>query len=477
MKKTLKLVAIFMCVLVVVIVGAVSGYLLVSKNKTWYIYDVRIVEPVADAGTYVYVNPERKNEYKSIKSKRVYMTTAEENFIQIAVFAHTSTNSKDVKITSSNPDVAKIVYKGDYCYVNYLQAGQATISSEIGGVVDSFNLEVYNQSANYFSVYDYKYYGDYASYFPNEIIGYSDSVEYAYDYKIYSASGENAGDSLNNDLLRIDETQIDYENIFESIKIDTEKHTLNIKCKSNLTTTQNAIIPIQSYYYDEDGEIRTTNNGNFEVKVKVVTYVPEFLQMELSTTRHFDDKCIFMDTTVISDSNLTEENIKSDRTILDDYLAYKKAENNLTALNESAVYKTLFTDKVDKIYVKFRKVYTNGDIVYLNPTVQNNPYSLIVDEDYFDIVPTEDFYIISISKDYFEKKSSFDITLNLDDFDLSYTFKFEFASYTESNIDLFYDYDETLKVYKYKYWDLRAKYDNVYFDENGNIIGFFDLGA
>ena len=478
MKKTLKLVAIFIGVLVLGIVGGVSGYLIVSKNKTYYIFDVRIVEPVSEADTYIYVNPDRKDDYVSIKSKRVYMTTESENFIEIAVYAYTSNKSKNVSIKSSNTDVAKIVFKNNKCYVNYLKAGRATITSEIGGVQDSFNLEVYNQSANEFNVYDYKYYGEYAKYFPNEIICYSDMTEYAYDYKAYSASGESAGDVLNNDLLRIDEATLTqkYANIFESVRIDAENHTLNVKCKSNLTTTQNAVIPVQSYYYDDDGVIRETTDGNFEIKVKVVTYVPEFLQMELATTPDFEDNYIFMDTTVIDDSHLTEEVIKNDRTILDEYLAYQKAEKNLVSLNEKAVYQTLFTDKVTKIYVKFRKVYTNGDIVYLDPTAEGNPFSLVTDNSHFSIAPTQDFYVISLTKDYFETNTSFNITLTLGDYDLAHTFKFEFASYTKANIDLFYDYDEVLKIYTYDYWDLRARYDNEIYDADGNVVGFYELG-
>ena len=158
MKKTLKLVAIFIGILVVGIVGGVSGYLLESKNKTYYIYDVRIVEPLTgtDVDTYVYINPDNRDSYKSIKNKRVYMTTESENFIEIAVYAHTSNKSKKVTITSSDTSVAKIVYRNNRCYVNYLKAGTATISSELGGVVDSFTLEVFNQSAKYFNVYDYK---------------------------------------------------------------------------------------------------------------------------------------------------------------------------------------------------------------------------------------------------------------------------------------------------------------------------------
>ena len=73
MKKSLKLVAIFMAVLVVGVVGGISLYFLIANNKTYYVYDVRIVEPVKDESYYVYTNPDAK--YTSLKNKTVYMTS------------------------------------------------------------------------------------------------------------------------------------------------------------------------------------------------------------------------------------------------------------------------------------------------------------------------------------------------------------------------------------------------------------------
>ena len=474
MKKTLKLVGIFMAIIVVAVVGGLSGYYLITKNKTYYIYDLRIVQPVADADTYVYVNSE--NQYVSMKNQRVYMTAEEENFIPIAIYASTSTETKKVEINSSDPSVAKIVFKGNECFINYLKAGTAVITTSLGGVEDSITVEVFDQVAEDFSVYDYKYYGDYASYFPNQIIGYSDSITYEYDYVAYSASGETAGDLLNNELLRIDTTKLN-NNVFAKAQIDSINKKLVLECKSNITSNLNEQIIIQSYTYSEDGEVKVENN--YVVNVNIVAYTPEFLQVELATTPDFEDACVFMNTIVIDDADLTEENILNNPEILDEYLSYQKAENNLVEHEETSVYKTLFTDKVSKIYLKFRKVYTNGDIVYLNPLKTSTHYNLEADTDYLKLAPTKDFYVLTLSEDYFETHDSFDIELSLlvsgseHSFNLRHTFKFEFANLIEENCDLFYSYDVVNGVYTYDYWDKRTRFDNEVYNEAGQVVSFY----
>ena len=116
MKGTLKKVAIFAAIVFFGAVGALAGYVLITKNKTYYIYDLRIVQPIDDATSYVYTDKEIK--YTSLKNQKVYMTTQEENYIPIAVYLNVSTNTRKVEITSSNTNVAKIVYQDNKCFVN-----------------------------------------------------------------------------------------------------------------------------------------------------------------------------------------------------------------------------------------------------------------------------------------------------------------------------------------------------------------------
>ena len=109
MKKSLKLVAIFMAVLVVGVVGGISLYFLIANNKTYYVYDVRIVEPVKDESYYVYTNPDAK--YTSLKNKTVYMTSPEKNNFEIGVYAHTSTGTTRVNVSSTNKNVASALHQ------------------------------------------------------------------------------------------------------------------------------------------------------------------------------------------------------------------------------------------------------------------------------------------------------------------------------------------------------------------------------
>lgn len=201
MKKSLKLVAILISVLIVIIAGGLSTYFLIQNNKTYYIYDLRIVEPVESQNGFVYTNSELN--YSPVKNRSVYLRSNSQNMFEIGIYANTSIGTTSVVPTSSNPDVAKIIYLEGKCYVNYIKAGETTISVSIGTVVDSFKLTVYDQVADDFAVYDDKYYGEFASLFPNQIIAYSDSLAYTYDYDVNSSVGEDYSNLINNDLLRV----------------------------------------------------------------------------------------------------------------------------------------------------------------------------------------------------------------------------------------------------------------------------------
>ena len=334
MKKTLKLVLIFMGIVFVAAVGGLSGYALVTRNRTWYIFDVRLVEPHPNGNSYMYTTDEI--EFTSMKNKKVYLTTAEENFMEVAVYAITSNNTREAIVVSSDPTVAKVIFKNEKCYINYLKAGKATISTNVGGVQDSFIVEVFDQVADKFNVYDKAYYGDYSSYFPNKIIGYSDMIEYKYGYETFSSSGEQADDVVNNDLLRVDETTVD-TSVFDKVEIDPVNKTLNVTCKTGLPSSINSSFVVQSYYYSDDNVMKI--HKNFVIDVRIVTYDPEFLQIELATTPDFEDSCVFMDTTIIDSSILTEEIVKQDDNILEGYLAYKKAENYLA--NNKAIFRLI----------------------------------------------------------------------------------------------------------------------------------------
>lgn len=475
MKKTLKLVGIFIAVLLVGVVGGLSGYFLIQKNKTYYIYDLRIVEPAEGANTYIYMNSER--HYDSIKNRKVYMTANKDNLFEIAIYSITSNKTKDIKISSSNKDVAEIVYIDGKCYVEYKKAGQTTISASIDRVVDSFDLYVYNQSAEDFYVYDKTYYGAFAQdiRFLNNIVAYADDIEYKYNFVTNSIFDESDDAQVNCDLLRIDSYD---ENVFSKVEIDASNRQLIVKCKAtyseelilNQELKKNKSIIVQSYAYSEEGDLKPSRK--YPVDVRVIADTPEFLQMVVSSIPDFEDSYIFMDT--LDFNFATDAYIDAN---IEEFLSYQKAEQYLNLNGESSTYTAFFTDKVSEIYIKFRKVYTNGDIIYLNPMSKDNgnPYTVECESGYLELSQNKEYYTLKLDRSYFENKHSniFNLTLKLDDFiDFSSNFVFEFKEFSAENIEDFYGYNGNTKTFEYIYWDKRTEYSNEICDADGNIVDF-----
>ena len=477
MKKTLKLVGIFIAILVVGIVGGLSGYFVIQKNKTFHIYDLRIVEPEQGATTYIYMNAERK--YRSVKNKKVYMTANSDNKFEIAIFSNTSNKTRDIKIVSSDPEVADVIFISNKCFVEYKKAGVATITASIDKVVDSFDLYVYNQPAEDFFVYDEKYYGDYAldDRFLNKIVAYADDLTYEYDFVTNSIFDDADDAEVNGDLLRIDETSVD-KDVFDKVEIDASRRKLIVKCKStfsqelvaNQELKKNKSITVQSYYYSEEGDLKPSKP--YHVDVRVIADTPEFLQIVMSSTPDFDDSYVFMDT---SDFRKASEEYISEN--IEDFLSYQKAEQYLALNNERSTYKTFFTDKVSEIYIKFRKVYTNGDIVYLNPMSEENgnPYTITCDDSCLTLSQNKEYYTLKVTRDYYNALGSnnFNLNISVDDFiDFDSDFVFEFKEFSAENIEDFYGYNGNTKTFTYLYWDERTRYNSEICDASGNIIDF-----
>lgn len=476
MKKTLKLVGLFVAILVVGFAGGLSVYYLIQSNKTYYIYDLRFVEPVSYAGTYIYMNAE--NDYPMMRNKTVFMTSEQENKFEIAVFAYTSTNTKDIDIVSSDEDVAEIIYEEGKCYVKYKKAGEATITASIANVIsDSFNVYVYNKPAEEFNVYDNSYYGKYAGRFTNRVVAYADDKPYYFDFITNSIFATDDNNDVNSALLRIDPNSVNTD-IFESVSIDAANNKLIVKCKSSINakliaeqkTTIDESIVVQSYYNSKEGIVKVSKN--YVVDVHVIADTPEFLQIELSTNPDFDNSYIYMDT--LDFSRKTEEEIIAD---IDNYLSYQKAENYLANKKEKSTYTGFFTDKVSEIYLRLRKVYTNGDIVYLNPLDEGiedieNEFKITQGKEKLTISQNKEYYVLTLDESDFAG-GLINISLKLTDFaDFESTFVFEYKNFTAENVEDFYDYYEKTNTFVYKYWDPRSRYYNEICDENGNVVNF-----
>lgn len=518
MKKTLKLVGIFIAILTVGITGGLSVYFLIQNNKTYYIDDIRIIEPIAEANTYIYTNAE--NTYATLKNQKVYMTAESDNLLEIAVFLDTTASLSKLKIQSSDRSVADIVYLNGKCYVEYKKAGQAEISVSIDMVKDSFMLYVYNRPADEFNVYDLTYYGKYAEKFANKIVAYADDKLYEYDFSSKSAFYEESDEeveepaapvaqpqaenneelpegelpeeekkpiidfkdddeTVNGDLLEIDRTSVN-EDVFAYVELDASTRKLSIQCKSSLSEILNSegklhldeSIVIQSYYYSAEGEKKPSKS--YVVDVHIIPDAPEFLQVEMAATPDFENSYILMDTKDFAGA--TEEEIAAN---IESFLSFQKAEQYLLNQEEKSSYTAFFTDKVSEIYLKFRKVYTNGDIVYLDElSKEENPFSLSFEDDRLILSQNKEYYTLKLDREYFETNGSnfYEISLQLGDFlSKNSTFKFEFKEFNEDNLFDFYEFDVETLSFRYKYWDLRTRYSNEFCDPDGNIVDFGGL--
>lgn len=498
MKKTFKLLVIFIGGLTAIIVGALTGYFIIAKNKTFYIYDVRLVEPVEGMAGYIYSqvgkpagNAEEKEEkqdevkYVSIKNQTVYMKSQATNLYPIAVYVASSIDVDEVNITSSDKEIAKIIYKDNACFVEFLKEGFVTITSEFHGVKDSFSIQIFDQMPSMFSVYDDAYYGEYAELFPNSLITYADDEEYRYGYFLNNISNTGSNANVDGDLIRIDQEHLEKrKDIFTNVYIDSETNELVVQCKKPETIQKDNVdstIILQSFYYAEDGSIVVENS--YEVKVHVVRYIPEFLQLEISSTPDFEEKMVFTDTSKKNiDSVITEQMWQNPELItedvvkeLDKCLMAEKAENYLKTHEEKATYKAFLTDKVERLYLRARMVYTNGDIVYLengeNASITFNGSST---SDYCVLDPTGDYYIMTLNNDsnYFDVAGkTFNIEVSINGFTTpSHSFKFEYKTQSVGNVLDFYEFENG--IYTYTYWDERAKFDNEIYDKDGNVVAF-----
>ncbi len=472
-------------VMVSVLVGVSAGlgiFLIFSRIKSFDVYDLRIVYAVSENSYYIYTDSDSDIEYEAVKDQKINLTSSEEDILEIGVYVDTTATTIDATVVSSDTSVARVEFVSGRCYIYFLRAGTVTITASFEDMSDSVTFEIYDDNAEYFVVYDDDYYGEYlysenyASTYQNNVNIYADDQVYSFRFEVSALSSGEASDGVDSELLRVDTTNVDFDNIFWSISIDAENQLLNISCRSTIVDNISQTILIQSYYVTETGEIKPANS--YEVYVHIIAYTPEFLQIELATSPSFEDSYIFMDTINPLD-DLSDIDVE-------DILSALRAELNLTSEGESPVYQVFFTSSVQRIYIRFRVVYTNGDIVYFNDGDEIKLNNLEDDDTtiIFSVVATStsgegiktwydgSYSTLTLSESDFSS-GSFRITLTISGgYNLTSTFEFSFKELNEDNVLLFYSYDDETGIYTYTYWDLRTRYTDVICDENGNIVGF-----
>ena len=211
------------------------------------------------------------------------------------------------------------------------------------------------------------------------------------------------------------------------------------------------------------------------MNIHVIADTPQFIQMEMATNPDFENSYIFMDNSLKDFSNDTEEEILAD---IENFLLYQKVESYIAKNNEKSTYTGFFTDKISQIYVRFRTVYANGDIVYLDPSALDNEEDLhgyTIDFStyhYFTVSQNKKYFILNLDESDFAG-APINVNIKLKNFDtFDATFVFEYKEYTAENVEDFYAYFKKTNTFVYKYWDPRTRYSNEICDRDGNVINF-----
>lgn len=515
MKSTLKLVFMFIGAVIGISAVAIAGFILIEKNKTFHIYDVRIVHPVSSP-TYIYVD--NTKEYTYMKNKTVYLTNPAENKFEIGVFAHTSNNTGNVEVTSSDESVATVTIDSrNRCFVNYFRAGEATITANVYGVTDTINLIVYDNTAEHFSVYDEAYYGESSYNFANKLVSYADNINYAYSYEVSDNYNGKVSENINNSLLKVDQSKVD-KTIFQAAYIEPNSRKLVLKCRefladengetildengnpTKITETVDTTIVVQSFYKTDSGEEKL--NKNFVVTVHIIADTPEYMQVLLATSPDFENGIVYTYTPDLQHVDITKT---EDTDLIEQVLSNRKEIKYLGEGNETETYNVFYSEKVKTIYLRFRKVYTNGTIVYLNPeTYEENPFVIkryfegettgteldVFGETEFNsnsrfrVATNKNYYMLTLDEEFFETNGKISLELILSDYYKLDSKKFEFEYRTlfvyedesveevQAKVSDFYSYDEATGFYTYKYWDRRTRFYGEIYDLEGNIIDF-----
>ncbi len=495
MKKTLKLLLIFMGSIVVLLVGGIGGYSLIMNNQTFYIYDLRFVQPSDGERGYIYTKD--GENYKTMPTSKVYLQSEDENYLPVAVFVSTSNGNTSIGISSSDESVAKIEYRDNKCFVKYLKAGEATITTTMGPVSDSFNIEVFEGVPSDFRVYDFSYYGEnYATRasYVNNIVCYSDENEalaYEYSYELFDDAGNIDEEFFNSGLLEIDASSFE-SGYFDSIELDRTNKKLNLVCKQQqLDASVHTSIAVKSYIM-VDG--KKCLNDIFEIDVYIIANEVEFAQIEVSTNPDFSNNCVYLNI----DNVKYSDNLSSNELL--SYLTCQRVEENLNLDGENAVFDLFITENVPEIYLKFRLVYTNGTILELNKKNMNELYTVSIDgltmtgseailyltpdqQNYLECEPMGEYFILKMTTDYLnlqaEKTSVLEFSFLGDLVDLELNANEALRKFNISYLDLT-NIDDVKKMYqknsdgtyKFAYWDKRTQPANVVYDENGNVVEF-----
>lgn len=419
MSGKLKKAIIAVVVVLIVAVGGLVAFTMLSKVSTTTVYDLRLVE----YGT----NSE-------IFEKEVFLTAEEDNKFDFGLKVSASAMTAFV-VSSSDNSVAKVSVSGDHYVVSYYKVGKVTISAvapDNASVNDSFVLTVKENYPINFDIPDKKPDPDneHPSYPVVEI--YADNKEYVFGF---TASSIDANSPVNNDTFSVLD---DYDkDVFESISIDASNSKLVIKAKQNVDTTIE-FITVTCKTTDTDDEKAIVN---FLVGIEVHGNYISDMQIVLSTRPNFESSRYVCGSGDLKDG---EQRVSGSQLV--------------------------FCENINIVYAKVRVRYINGE--YFDVTKQ----ALASGNDSGTIKPPPSlsYYQIKIS----ETTSIKFIYSTAGQETIEKTFTFYFYDTDSATYTKFLDnnlYKKVVKdgsvIYEYVHWDERYKRDDA-ITKNGEIIGF-----
>ena len=413
MSPKLKKWIIATVVILIVAVGTLAVFSVLSKLSTATVHDLRIVE----AGT--------KEE---IFQKEVYLTAKENNNFKFDLSV-SSTSRVMFTAESSDNSVADIEYIDGSFQVNFFKKGTATINvyvAEERSISDSFVLIVRENYPLDFKIVDEK------ADARDEVSVFADNKKYEFEF--------NAGALVDNSFVNNETLSVvdDYnKSVFESVYIDSATSKLVVIAKQSITSLSEFVTISCKTSQDEDAD----NISFYIVKINVKGNYVSDMQLVLSSQPNFEN-------------------------------AIYVCGNGKLAEGEKRVSfgDLVFTDNVNIVYAKVRIVFTNGDMfdVTKDASSSGNELGTIKPP------PSVDYYQIQIGTTL---NITFRYSKNGQEKDQSFIFYYydlgssEYNNFLENRIYKKVVNQSGQVIYEYAHWDERYKRDDVV-TYNGEIIGF-----
>lgn len=421
----LKKAIIAIVIVLVVAVGGLVAFSMLSKMSTTTVYDLRFVEHETKA---------------EIIEKEVFLTASEDNCFEVDLKVSASALTNFV-ISSSDKSVASVSSKGDHYVVSYFKVGEVKISaraSDNAEVKDEFVLKVKENFPIEFKITDENRVSE------NEISIYADGKDYEIDFL---ATSIDKTLPVNNDTFFVlDDFNKD---VFSTIEIQPTTSKILIKAKQNINSTRE-YITIACKTDDVDGTEKTI--ANYLLVVNVNGNYVKNLQFEISTNPRFDGKKY-----VYGEGELKEGETRLEKDQL------------------------VFCDDVNIFYAKARILFTNGDY----KDVTNEVTTEAVVSGYISstlVQPGRTYFEVKVNQSSKKAINGTGLKIKYSSNDSQPSVEETLTVFYENGLALdklyekYVDEEDGQTYYRFVHWDERYKRNDA-ITKNGKIIGFVGVDA